>query len=376
MSGEARGYSAAIMAHPRRAAQARRLAAQLAGQSCDAEIIFDPDPNGPPTALRTAARAWRHCQPGVSHHLVAQDDVTAAPGLADAVATAITQHPQAALALFANSTSWNGAASRVALLAGYDWIPSVPDEWFPAMAVVMPCAMAHEFAALTERNLQVRDLGDDLLLARFLAMRSYPGLIRTANLVEHCELPSIVGNDDQGIRKSVCFRPVPQSAGEAAGGAVGEVPAWPNFAYRRSLLRLPSGHGRERWQTRTRSEHLAITGISWPEVGLSARQVYANLTRLPERRARCHRFLRELCLACVTLGWAAEAMRAPGSAAAPRPGLADTALRTYVEAGLSYQDTIDQWAGEFELLTEFAARMVELGRRLPAASGLLEDQRT
>jgi hypothetical protein len=373
MSGNASRYSAAIMAHPRRAEPARRLADELAGQSCEAEIIFDPDPDGPPTALRTAARAWQHCPPGVSHHLVLQDDVTIAPGLAGAVATAITQHPQAALALFANSTSWNGAASRVALLAGYGWVPSVPDEWFPTMAAVMPCAMAHEFAALTERNVQVKDLGDDLLLARFLADRGYCGLVRTANLVEHCELTSIVGNDDQGIRRSVCFWP---GAGEAAGSAVGEVPAWPNFAYRRSLLRMPSGHGRQRWQTRTRSEQLAITGISWPEVGVLSRQVYADLTRLPERRARCHRFLRELCLACITLGWAVAATRGPDSASSlPRSPRADAALRAYVEAGLSHQPAIDQWAGELGLLTEFAARIVELGRRLPAATGSQEDQR-
>lgn len=178
MSGDAWRYSTAIMAHPRRAEQARRLVGQLAGQPCDAEIIFDPDPDGPPTALRTAARAWRHCPPGVSHNLVVQDDATIAPGLADAVATAITQHPQAALALFATSTSWNGAASRVALLAGYDWITSVPDEWFPTVALVMPCAIAHEFADLAERNMQADDLGDDLLLARFLAERGYAGLVR------------------------------------------------------------------------------------------------------------------------------------------------------------------------------------------------------
>lgn len=82
---------------------------------------------------------------------------------------------------------------------------------------------------------------------------------------------------------------------------------------------------------------------------------------------------RELCLASVTLGWAAVAavaMRGPDSAPPlPRSCLAEAALRTYVEAGLSYRHAIDQWAGEFDLLMEFAARMVDLGRRLPAPSG-------
>jgi hypothetical protein len=348
--------SLVVMAHPSRADAASRLVRQLDGT---AEIVFDPDPDGPPTALRTAARAWRRCPPGSSHHLVLQDDIAVAPTLVSSVTRAVRQHPAAALALYANSTSWNGAVARVGVLAGYQWVTSVPGEWFPTQGIVLPCRAAHEFADLARRHSGDGDgLGDDTLMAGFLAQRGHTGLIRTTNLVDHIGMPSIMGNDDQGIRRSVCFE-ADLPADGVTGDHLAGLPAWPAFAYRRALLRMPSGHGRQRWQTRTRTEHLATVGISWPEIGTLAGKAYADLPVPPERRARCLRFLRELCLASYTLGWVVSAV--PGSPASGRSPLMAAALRSYVEAGLGYQRAVDLWTDHSDLLMELARHALEAG---------------
>src|SRR5262245_1863058 len=71
-SGEVR-ISTAVMAHPARREQAEQL--QRRHPELNAEIVFDPDPDGKPATLRTAVAAWSRIREGATHHFVMQEDV-------------------------------------------------------------------------------------------------------------------------------------------------------------------------------------------------------------------------------------------------------------------------------------------------------------
>jgi len=355
-------FTTVVMAHPRRAEAAYRLARSI-GPSV--RIIFDPDPNGPPSSSRTAARAWRYCDATVSHHLVVQDDVMALPSLVESVNRAIAAHPTAALAFYANSNSWHGAAARAALLAGYRWVSWVPQEYFPTVATVLPCDIAHEFAELAERqNAEDGDADgkdDDEVMRFYLASKEHPALVRTSALVEHRATPSIMGYDIAGIRRSVCLAE-PDEFSDTEQRCLWELTAWPNFAYRRALLRMPSTHSRTGLRTRTRANHLMTVSLTWDDVCALSDELWRELPKIPERNARARRYLRELCLASYTLGWALAAIQGPVVKPLSWPPAADASLRSYAEGGLAYQSAVDLWADQSDIVINFMWRVLEIGR--------------
>ncbi|WP_218922737.1 hypothetical protein [Streptomyces vietnamensis] len=106
--------SSAVMTHPVRLAQAKELVARLGLD----HLVVDPDPDGPPSALRTALLAWAAADPGAGHHLVVQDDVDAPAELLEIVARAAARFPDEALVHYTNRHARNGAAARLAALDG------------------------------------------------------------------------------------------------------------------------------------------------------------------------------------------------------------------------------------------------------------------
>jgi hypothetical protein len=98
-------------------------------------LAIDSDPEGPPSALRTALVAWSAVIPGASHHLVVQNDVDAAVELLEIVARAAARFPEEALVFYTNWHARNGAAARLAALAGAAWVRGVPDEFTPSLGV-------------------------------------------------------------------------------------------------------------------------------------------------------------------------------------------------------------------------------------------------
>jgi len=202
-----------VMAHPRRRNQAEALLAQL--HSDDRLVVLDPDPDGPPSPLRTAASAWAGPYGEASHRLVLQDDVLPAEGFLGLVTEAIHHRPDDPLAFYSNWNHWNGSAVRLAALSGASWARAIPDEYAPSLAVALPSALAAEFADYAQRLLS-RDMPpDDEALAAFLRERDRALFIAVPNLVEHKGGDSLVGNDIQGPRLSPCF------ADDAAGGRTG-----------------------------------------------------------------------------------------------------------------------------------------------------------
>ncbi|MFB7088385.1 hypothetical protein [Streptomyces sp. NPDC056296] len=202
-----------VMAHPRRRHQAEALLARLRG--AERLLVLDPEPDGPPSPLRTAASAWAGPYGEASHRLVLQDDVLPAEGFLDLVTEAIRNRPADPIAFYSNWNHWNGAAVRLAALTGAGWARAIPDEYAPSLAVALPRALAAEFADYARRLLSRGTPPDDEALAAFLRERDRALFIAVPNLVEHKGGDSLVGNDVQGPRFSPCF------ADDAGGGRTG-----------------------------------------------------------------------------------------------------------------------------------------------------------
>jgi hypothetical protein len=351
-----------VMCHPRRSAVAARLAGRLTGLlGHEVGTVVDPDPDGPPSALRTAARAWAYCDGRASHHAVVQDDVEPAANLGPLLARAVRERPGAVLAFYANSRGWNGAIGRVAALAGHTWATPTLDEYFPTLAVVMPCAVAHGYASLADERLASKESDDDEVLAQYLARTGTPGLLRVPNLVEHRGLPSLSGYDTdpfkardqyQGIRRSVCFQAA--APAPAVESHLARLPAWPHFSQRRALLRPYGRH------TLTRAAQYRVLGVTAAEIHHRADAWFARLGPVPERRAAARRYLRELYLAGYGLGHVVASVAA---AEPDRTPAHEAAVGSYLESGLGKLSAEARWRPYWDVLMDTAWDALRAGYR-------------
>lgn len=323
--------SAAVMAHPRRLEEAGRLADAL--RPWRAEIAVDPDPDGPPTTLRTARAAWSRIGTGATHHLVLQDDVEPCRDFVRRVEAAAAEHPDAPLAFYANWNSWNGAATRAAALQGASWVPAVPGEWVPTLALLLP---RNDVAALLSAvpAEDARPEPDDVVVARELAARGRRVLISVPHLVEHVGSTSIMGNDRFGPRHSACFADDVQHAAAGRPGTARTLPEPP-----RVLVHRPHGHA-----------HVVLTapngtdGTDGEPLFLS-RGAYLRGTPAAERaherwtRARAGlsglRVPDELLWLCEEIWYGAHllGLHTPPTDLLPSPALVRVALRSWILGG-------------------------------------------
>ncbi|SDF27543.1 hypothetical protein SAMN04487781_0818 [Cellulosimicrobium cellulans] len=192
-------------------------------------VVEDPDPDGPPSPLRTAKRAWAAVAPGATHHLVLQDDVAPVAGFAELVRRAVRARPRHAVALYSN---WNSPRNaylvRAAAAAGQAWAPLGHDEWVPTLGLVLPADGARRLAAhLATLPDDARD--DDEAVVTFCAREGYPVVATLPHLLEHGDGPSLAGNDAHGARHAT----VP------AGDAV-DPDAWDRPGPERTPARVPA----------------------------------------------------------------------------------------------------------------------------------------
>ncbi|MFJ2579328.1 NAD-dependent epimerase/dehydratase family protein [Kitasatospora aureofaciens] len=192
--------SGAVMAHPKRLAEARQLAeADPLGRIL---VTTDPDPAGRPTALRTAPVSWGCVAPDATHHLVLQDDVELAEGFyehAEQVAAAV---PGEAVAFYAGWEARNGAVARLAALTGAPWAYTL-QEHVPCQALMLPAELARGYAEFQAGD----DEGwpYDVVMQRYLNARGVPVRFCTPSTVQHAELPSLAGNASHGHRQATLY---------------------------------------------------------------------------------------------------------------------------------------------------------------------------
>ena len=243
--------SGAVMAHPRRFTAASRLAALDPMRTL--RVVLDPEPDGPPTAVRTAMLAWAGVESGATHHLVLQDDVQLADGFFDHVRQAAVALPDAAIAFYANWNSRNGAAVRMGSLAGARWVGAL-NEYAPCVALMLPATVAEGFPryARTEGG----GWPYDVLMHRYLKAHGVPVRIAVPNPVEHSELPSIAGNATHGLRRSACFT---GTAPDADTGAYFDATVVPYFKH--GTAQCAVRHG-SRWEHLETGRYLRRSGIS------------------------------------------------------------------------------------------------------------------
>ncbi|MEU8566787.1 hypothetical protein AB0C51_00225 [Streptomyces pathocidini] len=203
ISGDTPGnvrISGAVMSHPRRRESAESLIARAPEGLL--RLALDPDPEGPPTALRSAMKAWSAVEPEATHHLVLQDDAAPCPTFFDLLEESIVALPEAAIAFFTSWNSRNGAVVRRGALLGARWARAAR-EYTPTVALLLPAEIARGFADYARR--QSDDWPDDVVMQRYLRARGIPTYLTVPNLVEHDEFPSVARNDHHGLRRAACF---------------------------------------------------------------------------------------------------------------------------------------------------------------------------
>ncbi|MEV4511691.1 hypothetical protein AB0K00_22290 [Dactylosporangium sp. NPDC049525] len=199
--------STVVMTHPDRIESAQRLVDAHPDMSI--RIVLDPRPDGPPAAVRTARRAWSAMPGDASHHLVLQDDVRGTAHLGQHVTSAVAAMPDSPLCFFTEWGSKTAQAVRMAALCGDAWAEIV-DHLHTSQAVLLPAALVRQLQAHMATPGVADDdaVADADLLFGFLRERGTTPLVSVPNLVEHIELPSLLGNDIlRGPRHSPCFDP-------------------------------------------------------------------------------------------------------------------------------------------------------------------------
>ncbi|MCB7135526.1 hypothetical protein [Cellulosimicrobium marinum] len=340
--------SAVVMHHPARGDVSGLVAACA---PLDVRVVEDPEPDGPPSPLRTARRAWAAVAPGATHHLVLQDDVTPVPGFAALVERAVAARDRHAVALYSN---WNSPRNaylvRAAAVAGQAWAPLGHDEWVPTLALVLPADGARALAAyLDTLPDDLRD--DDEAVVDFCAREGYPVVATLPHVVEHGDGPSLAGNDAHGARHATVppVGPVDPDAWDAPspGTTPSRTPATRRpvavtLQGSRCALRVlrpavgePLEHPFD-WEWRRWSGWLgADPALVGTEVRRLVAMAPASLAAVPP--AACA----ELAAACWLLGYDVARTAWPAAVAAQPGAQREAAVRTWVLSGLDPADRGD-----------------------------------
>ncbi len=182
--------SVAIMHHPVRGDAADRIVE--ACRPLSARVVPDPSPGAVRSPLRTAKVAWAAIAAGATHHLVLQDDARLVDGFAGLVADAVAHRPGHGIAFYTDwSSPQNSYLSRLAAVVGSPWAPLSPMEWTPALAFLLPAAVARELADfLAPIPDEVTD--DDQMITRFCRERSVPLLAAVPHLADNRGMPTLI----------------------------------------------------------------------------------------------------------------------------------------------------------------------------------------
>jgi hypothetical protein len=342
------------MTHPQRRARAEHLV--HTAPKLHATLVTDPRPEGPATTLRTAICAWAAVPDDATHHLVLQDDIELDANFARSVGNAIATMPDSALAFF---TEWGSRTSnmvRVAALTGHRWV-EVVDQYVPTQALVLPADIARGFAEYAAREGREAD-PDDETMARYLWSTGVPAYVCAPNLVEHLDLPSLVGNGTHGLRRSAWYDP---RAGIPAGGPVTildgltTVPyfSWHNGRARCQVRDDPTD---TQWRAEFAADVLANRGMI-DHIDDAYFRCLPGLTEL--RRVVRDDLLRALWVLSVTLGVVAG--ECPPASQRSEAELARPALATLAPGGLRLFVNDTDFARVSDLMTALVMNGIQHG---------------
>lgn len=188
------------MTHPRRIAAAEEVAAK--DSQGRVRVVVDPDPTGPPTALRTANPSWNCVGDAATHHIVFQDDVLLAEEFFAYVEKTAAAVPGEAVAFYEGWEGRNSGVVRLGALTGEHWAYAI-DEHVPSLALMLPADAARGYARFAAEH------GDgwpyDVVIQRYLKTLDIPVRLAVPCTVDHDDVPSLAGNSKHGWRRATLF---------------------------------------------------------------------------------------------------------------------------------------------------------------------------
>ncbi|TXC97067.1 NAD-dependent epimerase/dehydratase family protein [Streptomyces sp. ISID311] len=331
--------SGAVMAHPRRAEAARLLAGRDAQGRV--AVVLDPEPEGPPTALRTANPAWSCVAEDATHHLVLQDDVVLAEGFfahAERVAAAV---PHEAVAFYAGWEGRNGAVVRLAALTGAEWAYAL-QEHVPCLALMLPAQIARGYARFAAEH--GAGWPYDVVMQRYLNVCGVPVRVSVPSTVDHTEVPSIAGNSTHGWRRAALYTseaPAPTTYDCA------DFPVVPFYQYGEARCAVRYGTEREYIETERYLQRIGL--LEHSHTAFAA----AGPSSLSEQVAR----------AVWMTGFALGAAVAGLTTEAPDPSVARAVMESLGPGGLCEDFTADELNELVPPVRDLALAALEEGRR-------------
>ncbi|WP_067460401.1 hypothetical protein [Actinomadura macra] len=320
--------SAAIMHHPRRAHRIPSLLRACAPLA--PTVVPDPEPEGKPSPLRTAKRAWAAIDDDATHHLVLQDDVRLAPGFAAQLHDAVARRPAHGVSSFCLwHTPHNSYLVRRAAVAGAAYAPLSLYEWTPTQAFVLPVeharALADYLAGIPD---EVQD--DDEMVVIFCRERGIPVVTTVPHLMDHGHAESLVEGHSDGLRATV-FAPDLRWPADHPSADLELPPGAYTVALQDSVCSIRLMHGDP-------VEH--EFGWYWydacPLAGVDPEEVLdagaPHLSGLPARAASA---MTEVWAACYLLG--VDVARSAPSSTGCGP-LMPAAVESWIDQGLTRQD--------------------------------------
>ncbi|MEU2821306.1 NAD(P)-dependent oxidoreductase [Streptomyces bacillaris] len=239
------------MTHPRRISAAGEIAAK--DPRGRIQVVQDPDPSGPPTALRTANPSWSCVGDAATHHIVFQDDVILAQGFFDQVEKVAAAVPGEAVAFYEGWEGRNSGVVRLGALTGASWAYAV-DEHVPSLALMLPAEAARGYARFAAEH------GDgwpyDVVIQRYLKALGIPVRIAVPSTVDHDDVPSLAGNSKHGWRRATYFT---DAAAEVVSPDCASFPVVPFYQYGESKCAVRQDG---RWEYLDTDRYLRRIGLA------------------------------------------------------------------------------------------------------------------
>lgn len=189
--------SVVVQSHPKRVAMADSLASEL-----DAEVVFDPDPQGPPSAWRSYRACLEHATvSGCVHRLIVQDDATVSVGFLEAARAACAANPRAVVLFYVGGNAPRLVRHRIdwATARGEAYAAWPPHSWLPVVATSWPtCHLADVLDWIKSREWGGRFHADDAIAGEIVNHLNLDVVLTVPSLVQHADVAvSLVGTKNR-----------------------------------------------------------------------------------------------------------------------------------------------------------------------------------
>jgi hypothetical protein len=184
--------SVCIQHHPSRTYLLPRLLDRLEG----AELVTDPDPDGPRSPLRCYVECLRRTPPDATQRLVIQDDAWPCENFRERVEVALAERPEQIVAFFVPNIGPAGAKRvREASGRGERWAQIGGKAITPVVATAWPEYLIDDFIAFAESpRITKRYTHDDPVATLFVKSRKLEVWATVPSLAQHLDdVPSLIG---------------------------------------------------------------------------------------------------------------------------------------------------------------------------------------